>query len=157
MSDSLWPCELQRARLPCPSPSPTVCSDSYPLSQWCHPTISFSVTCFSSFLRSFPALESFPMSRHQVAKVLELHHQSFQRIFRVDFLWGKVPGVKKRWKTVLCVFLPSCVILRLPVLKSVTCLLIFIAPRPMESKPIATEFDIMHFKKLQTDFHSYAA
>ena len=40
MSDSLWPHELQHARLPCPSPSPGVCSESCPLSQWCHPTIS---------------------------------------------------------------------------------------------------------------------
>ena len=35
--------ELHQARLPCPSPSPGVCSDSCPLSQWCHPTTSFSV------------------------------------------------------------------------------------------------------------------
>ena len=40
MSDSLWPHELQHVGLPCPSPSPGVCSDSCPLSQWCHPTIS---------------------------------------------------------------------------------------------------------------------
>ena len=45
------------------SPSPGVCSDSSPLSWWCHPTISFSVVCFSSCLQSFPALEPFPMSR----------------------------------------------------------------------------------------------
>ena len=40
MSDSLWPHGLQHARLPCPSPSPGVCSNSCPLSRWCHPTIS---------------------------------------------------------------------------------------------------------------------
>ena len=39
VSDSLWPHGLQHARLPCPSPSPRVCSNSYPLSWWCHPTI----------------------------------------------------------------------------------------------------------------------
>ena len=44
VSDSLWPHELQHARLPCPSLSPWVCSNSCPLSQWCHPTISSSVT-----------------------------------------------------------------------------------------------------------------
>ena len=44
MSDSLWPHELQHARLPCPSLSPGVCSNSHPLSQWCHPTTSPSVT-----------------------------------------------------------------------------------------------------------------
>ena len=37
---TLWPCGLQHARLPCPSPSPRVCSDSCPLNQWCHPTSS---------------------------------------------------------------------------------------------------------------------
>ena len=46
MSDSLWSHGLQHARLPCPSPSPGVCSNSCLLSQWCHPTISSSVTGF---------------------------------------------------------------------------------------------------------------
>ena len=41
--DSLWPHGLQHARLPCPSPTPRACSYSYPLSQWCHPTILSSV------------------------------------------------------------------------------------------------------------------
>ena len=62
VSDSLWPHGLQQARLPCPSPSPWVCSNSCPLSRWCHPTISFSVVLFSSCLQSFPAWGSFPMS-----------------------------------------------------------------------------------------------
>ena len=34
----------QHTRLPCPLLSPRVCSNSCPLSQWCHPTVSFSVT-----------------------------------------------------------------------------------------------------------------
>ena len=46
MSDSLWPHGLQHARLPCPSPSPGVCTNSCSLTQWCHPTISSSVTPF---------------------------------------------------------------------------------------------------------------
>ena len=62
VSDSWWPHGLQHSRPPCPSPSPGVCSDSGPLSQWCHPTISSSVTPFSSCLQSFPAPGSFPMS-----------------------------------------------------------------------------------------------
>ena len=62
VSDFLRCCGLQHARLPCPSPSPRVCSNSCPLSWWCHPTISSSVTLFSSCLQSFPALGSFPMS-----------------------------------------------------------------------------------------------
>ena len=54
--------ELQHARLPCPPPSPQVCSNSCPLSWWCHPTISSFVTPFSSCPQSFPASESFPVS-----------------------------------------------------------------------------------------------
>ena len=50
-------------RLPCPSLTPRACSDSCPLSQWCHPTISSSVIPFSSCLQSFPASGSFPMSQ----------------------------------------------------------------------------------------------
>ena len=42
MSDSFWPHRLQHARLSCRSPSPRVCPNSCPLSQWCHPTISSS-------------------------------------------------------------------------------------------------------------------
>ena len=61
VSDSLQPHELQHTRLPCPSPSPGVCSHSCPFSRWCHPTISSSVACFSC-LQSFPASGSFPMS-----------------------------------------------------------------------------------------------
>ena len=63
VSDFLWPRGLQHARLPCPSPSPGVCSDLCPLSRWCHPTISSSVTLFSSCLESFPASGSFPVSQ----------------------------------------------------------------------------------------------
>ena len=62
MSDSLRPYGLQHTRPPCPSPTPGVSSNSCPLSQWCHPTISFSVVPFSSCPRSFPASGSFPIS-----------------------------------------------------------------------------------------------
>ena len=60
MSASLQPHGLQHPRLPCPSLSLRVCSNSCPLSQWCLPIISSSVTRFSC-PQSFPALESFPM------------------------------------------------------------------------------------------------
>ena len=53
---------LQPARLPCPSLSPGVCSNSCPLSRWRHQTISFSVALFFLCLQSFPASGSFPMS-----------------------------------------------------------------------------------------------
>ena len=61
--NSLWPGELQHARLPYPSLSPGVCSNSCPLSQRCHPIILSSVVPFSSFPQSSPASGSFPISQ----------------------------------------------------------------------------------------------
>ena len=63
MSNSLLPHELQHSRPPCPSPTPGVYSNSCPLSQWCHPTISSSVDPFSSCPPYFPASGSFLMSQ----------------------------------------------------------------------------------------------
>ena len=63
MSNSLGPHELQYTRPPCPSPTSRVCSNSRPLSRWCHPTISSSVVPFSSCPQSFPASGFFPMSQ----------------------------------------------------------------------------------------------
>ena len=63
LSNSLWPHGLQHARLPCPSPTPGVCSNSCPSSRWCHPTISSSVVPFSSCLQSFPASGSLPINQ----------------------------------------------------------------------------------------------
>ena len=90
MSVSLRPHGLQHTRLPCPSPSPGACSNSCPLSRRCHPTTSSSVA---------PSPPAFNLSQHeglfqwvgfshQVAKVfeLQLQHQSFQWIFRIDYL-----------------------------------------------------------------------
>ena len=73
VSDSLQPHGLQHARLPCSLPDPGICSNSCPLSRWCHPTISSSVVSFSSCLFQWVC------SSDQVAKVLEfqLQHQSF--------------------------------------------------------------------------------
>ena len=62
MSDCLWPHGPQHTRLTWPSPSLEVCSDSCPLSQWCHSTISSSVSFFSSCPQSFPASGSFAMN-----------------------------------------------------------------------------------------------
>ena len=62
MSSCLWPHGLQHSRLPCPSLSPRVCSDSCPLNQWCHPPISFFVAPFSSCPQFCPASGSFPVS-----------------------------------------------------------------------------------------------
>ena len=63
MSHSLQPHGLQHARLPCPLPTPRVYSNSCPLSQWCHPTISSSVVPFSSCLQPSPASGSFQMNQ----------------------------------------------------------------------------------------------
>ena len=63
VSDSLWPHELPHAWPPCPSPTPRACSDSCPLSWWCHPTISSSVVPFSYRLPCFLASGSFPMNQ----------------------------------------------------------------------------------------------
>ena len=63
----VWLCDpmdiLQHARLPCPSPTPGSCSNTCPLSHWCHPTISSSVVPFSSRLQSFLTSGSFLMSQ----------------------------------------------------------------------------------------------
>ena len=62
LSDSLRPHGLQHASPPCPSPTPRTCSNPCPLSQWCHPTISSSISPFSSCAQSFPVSGSFLMS-----------------------------------------------------------------------------------------------
>ena len=55
------PMGCSTTRPPCPSPAPGACSNSCPLSQWCHPTISSSVILFFSCLLSFPASGSLLM------------------------------------------------------------------------------------------------
>ena len=86
-SESLRPHGLQHARLFCPSPTPRACSNSWSSSQWCHPTILSSVVPFSSpafNLSQHLDLFQWVSSLHHVAKVSEF--QSFQWIFRIDFL-----------------------------------------------------------------------
>ena len=60
---TLQPHGLQHSRLPCPSLSSRVFSNSCPLYWWCHPTILFSVASFSSYPLSFPISRSFQMSQ----------------------------------------------------------------------------------------------
>ena len=95
MPDSLWPHGLQHARLPCPSSSLGVCSNSCPLSQWCHPTISSSVMPFSSCLQSFAASGSFPMSQlftpcgpsiGALASVLPVNIQGWLTLWLTDLI-----------------------------------------------------------------------
>ena len=59
MSSCLWCHGLQHARLPCPSPAPGTCSNSCPLSQWCHPAISFSVIPLLLPPSIFPSIRVF--------------------------------------------------------------------------------------------------
>ena len=84
MPDSLRPHGLQLARLPCPSPFPGACSNSCPLSHWCHPTISSSVIPFSSCPQSFPASESFPMSQLFTAGVQSIWASASAAVFPVN-------------------------------------------------------------------------
>ena len=82
-------CNPMDTRPPCPSPTPRVCSNSCPSNQWCPPIISSSVIPFSSCLQSLPASGSFQMSQLFESggqSIGELQHQSFQWIFRTDFL-----------------------------------------------------------------------
>ena len=62
MSKSLWPHDPHHARPPCPSPIPGAYPNSWPLSRWCHPTVSSSVVPFSSCLQ-WGASGSFQMSQ----------------------------------------------------------------------------------------------
>ena len=94
VSESLQPHGLQYTRPPCPSPSPRVYSNLCPLSQRCHPTISFSLppSPLTFNLCQHQDLFKWVSSSHQRAKILEfqLQHQSFQCIFRVDFLYDRL-------------------------------------------------------------------
>ena len=87
VSDSLGPHGLQHAKLPWPSPSPRVCSDSCPLNQWCHPTVSFSVTptlyvYISVFLLGY------------VSRLIDLYNL-FISIFSIKFLWKNFQTFEK--------------------------------------------------------------
>ena len=90
VSDSLRPHGLQCSRLPWPSPSPGVCTNSRPLSRWCQPKTNSSSVAPSPALNlsQHQSLFQCTGSPHQVTKVLklQLHQQSFQWIFRIDFL-----------------------------------------------------------------------
>ena len=90
MSDSLWPHGLQHARLPCPSLSPRVCSNSCPLSRWRHPIISSSVLPFSSCPQSFPASGFFSMSQLFVLVGRSIRASASASVLPVN-IWGWFP------------------------------------------------------------------
>ena len=108
MSNSLPPHRLEHTRLPCPSPSPGICSNSSALSQFTiqpsHPLSLPSPPAFS--LSQHQHLFQRVSSSHQVAKVLELQlqHQSLQWIFRIGFLLGLRDLISLQYKGLSRVF-----------------------------------------------------
>ena len=82
---------MQHTMLPWPSLSPGACSNSCPLTWWCHPTISPSVIPFSSCFQSFPASGSFPVS--------QLFKYSGLISFRID--WFDLLAVQGTHKSLL--------------------------------------------------------
>ena len=110
VSSSLWPHGLQHARLPCPSPAAGACSNSYPSSQWCHPTISSSVVPFSSCPQSFPALGSFPISQFFAssgqsievsvsASALPMHIQDWFPLGLTGWIFLQLKGLSRVFST----------------------------------------------------------
>ena len=98
MSYSLQAHKLQHARLPCPSLFSGVCSNSCPLSWWCHPTISSSVTPFFSCSQSFPTSGSFPVNwlfvsgGQSIVASASVFQWIFRLIsFRIDKLISSLP------------------------------------------------------------------
>ena len=87
VSNSLWTHGLQHARPSCPSPTPRACSNSCSLSRWCHLIFCRPLLLLPSILPSIRVFsnESILLIMAKVLQ-LQLQHQSFQWIFRVDFL-----------------------------------------------------------------------
>ena len=108
VSDSLPPHGLQRARPPCPSPTPRLYSNSCPLSWWCHPTISSSVVPFSC-LQFFPASGSFPMSLFfesggqsiGVSASISVLPMNIQDWFPLDGLVGSPCSPRDSWESLI--------------------------------------------------------
>ena len=112
VSDSLWSHGLQHGRPPCPSPTPGACSNSCPLSRWCHPTISSSVGPFSSCPQSVPASRSFLMSQlfasggqsieaSASAWVLPMNIQGLLTLYPKVIIYPKVITITNRLKNSL--------------------------------------------------------
>ena len=106
MSNSLRPYESQHARLPCPSPTPGVYSDSCPSSRWCHPAISSSVIQLSSCPQSLPASGSFPISQRFAwggqsigvsasASVLPMNTQDWSPLGWTDWIFLQSKGLSR--------------------------------------------------------------
>ena len=101
MSDSLRPHKLQHARLPCPFLSPGECSNSCPLSQGCHPTISSSVVPFSSCLQSFPSIRVF--SNESVLRIRWPKYWSFSFSISPSNEYSGLISFRMAWLDLLAV------------------------------------------------------
>ena len=122
LSDSLWLHGMQHTRPPYLSPTPAAYSSSCPLSQWCHPTISFSVIPFSSRLQSFPASGYFQMSQFFAsggqsirvsasASVLPMNIQDWFLILCESFVCNTNYRNKQWFKIILFLFLVCFILL----------------------------------------------
>ena len=94
-------------KIPCPSLSPQVCSNSCPLSQWCHPTILSSVVPFSSCLQSFPVSGSFLMSQFMVSGSQSIGASASASVLLVG-VGEKKWMYNNIWCPVLCLVTQSC-------------------------------------------------
>ena len=102
VSNSLWPHGLQHTMLPCPSPTPGAYSNSWPLSWWCHPTISSSVVSSSSCLQSFLVSGSFPTSQFFTSGSQSIGVSASASVLSVniqtDFLQDWQVGSVRKWE-----------------------------------------------------------
>ena len=110
VSDSLWSHGLQHTRLLCPSQSLGACSNSCPLSRWCHPHTSSSVIPFSSCPHSFPVTRSFPRNKENSAGYGSCRYkdQCLPRyVWDLAHKWESLePGLRSRacWESELGLF-----------------------------------------------------
>ena len=103
VSDSA-PHGLQHSRHPCPSPSPGICSNSCPLSHWCHSTTSSSVAPFSS-CPQFPPANMWVVSKY----LLTLISNVIPSGKRTDSVWCQHLYTTRFWHLVLCARMYSSV------------------------------------------------
>ena len=100
MSNSSWPHELQHTWLPCPSPTPRACSNSCPLSRWCHPTISSSHPLL--LLPSiFPSIRVF--SNQSVLHIRWPKYWSFSFSIRPSNEYSELISFRMDWLDLLAV------------------------------------------------------
>ena len=89
MSDPLWPHGLQHTRPPCPSPTPGVYSNSCPLSQWCHPTISSLVHIYLSHKKWNLAIMTTWMNLEGIllSKISQTEEDKYRMVSLVCGIW----------------------------------------------------------------------